>query len=129
MAKSIRSKVKRHHKAIRRKDVYAPVEEARLNKLAARQNGESIPDSPPKRFSFLEKAPSKSIFVQDVPRDVFLSREMSDIPEQDESDMPVDATPLTKLDKQKLFLSRNAFKKKIIAANRAKKRTGKIHKK
>ena len=123
MAKSIRSKIRRFHKSIKRVTTFLPTEEARLDKLARRQNGEAVPDEAPKRFSFLERAPPKEVFVNDVPRDYVR-------PDEEEHVMQVD---LNKEDKMKLFMSRNQFKRRQVAQSRAKKskktRISKISKK
>ncbi len=109
MAKSIRSKVKRFYRSIRRKDIFGPVEEERLQKMAARQAGESVPDAPPKRFSFLERTePPRAVFVNDMPRDTHYK-----VAETDDSAMSVDLS--CKVEKDRLFMSRNQFKKKMIS--------------
>jgi hypothetical protein len=104
MAKSLRSKTKRKYRTLKREQVFAPVEEERLLRLAeAQAQIKSTVDDQSNVTPVQEK---REMPLSDTP--------LASINEtaKDES-MMVDSVPSSKLEKDKLFLSRNQFKKKM----------------
>ncbi|KAI8908588.1 hypothetical protein EDD86DRAFT_247744 [Gorgonomyces haynaldii] len=102
MGHSIRSKSKRKYRAIRRENIHGPVEEERLHKIINK-----IVDKP-KRFAFKSPFAVEQIETQPVeedPKEAPIEEEKL----KTETQMQVE---LSKKDKDKLFLSRNQYKKK-----------------
>lgn len=95
MAKGLRSKIKRKHKATRRSEIYGPAEAARALRLAEKTR--------------VALQGVKSEIVVDSPRD--------------DSCMQVDSkmSVMTKMEKARLMLSRNQYKKLVLKQKKEKR--------
>ncbi|KAJ3125594.1 hypothetical protein HK098_008393 [Nowakowskiella sp. JEL0407] len=106
MAKGLRSKSKRKFKTIRRNEIYAPVEDARTERLAEKQ-------------AALAQAPSvlaEKIETEHLEQNVNM-----------EDDMNVEsATPKSKLEMDRLFLSRRKFKAKVKEEKKQRSKNVKV---
>ncbi|KAI8898705.1 hypothetical protein BC833DRAFT_588643 [Globomyces pollinis-pini] len=96
MGKSIRSKSQRINRAIRRELIHKPNEDKRLARLTEKQKQELV-----------EQLAKEKEVVEDK-----TSEERMDV-------------PLSKVEKQKLFLSRNQYKKRQRAQSKSR-RTGRV---
>ncbi|KAJ3045200.1 hypothetical protein HDV00_011070 [Rhizophlyctis rosea] len=127
MAKGLRSKTKRHFRTIRRQEVFGPVEEARLQRLAQKQ---AEPQPYVEHSKSSTSAPTDTIPAEDsrgrAPADVDTQPEQQPAQEG----MDVDAKPMTKIEKEKFMMTRNAFKKRQKARAKSLKRvsSGKVKK-
>lgn len=130
MAKSIRSKIKRKFRAVKRQNVFLPTEESRLQRVVDFSNGIE-PVIVPKRFSFLVKAPRQRGRQQEELTDEDERNKMDVIEETNEDEklvdkevMMVEDKEMTKVEKMAIMMTRNQFKKKskALAKSKASKR-------
>ncbi|KAI8908835.1 hypothetical protein PhCBS80983_g01040 [Powellomyces hirtus] len=124
MAKGLRSKSMRKNRAIRRETVHGPVEDARLQRLVekeieARKNQEntsmSVEGTEPTPTSTEQSTTDADRGrARDQELETEAATEIMDVDGSTQA-TPAESAPMSKAEKEKLFLSRNAYKKKMKA--------------
>ncbi|KAJ3300576.1 hypothetical protein HK104_009911 [Borealophlyctis nickersoniae] len=141
MAKGLRSKSKRSSKAIRRTNIHGPVEEARLHRLAQKQADAAGTVVSPSAMEVETatatsggdqeergRAPAAAAVVEEADGDEDVKMEVDS---GEAAGTNNTTTPgMTKLEKERLFMTGNAFKKRQKARAKSVKRSkaGKVAK-
>ncbi|KAJ3074920.1 hypothetical protein HK102_005707 [Quaeritorhiza haematococci] len=142
MGKSIRSKSKRRHKAVKREQVFAPVENARLERLAQAQAEAAGAVSMQGVDEEETQQQTEEVVMADEGergrqgrsrKSISNGMDMDSTDGADSADASspsndTDAAQRSKIEKAKLYMSRNQFKKKMRAA-RSKSRGPGVKKK
>ncbi|KAJ3048038.1 hypothetical protein HK097_010931 [Rhizophlyctis rosea] len=132
MAKGLRSKTKRHFRTIRRQEVFGPVEEARLARLAQKQADAALqePIKVHQPSSSTSSSSDHSEPTETEDRGRTPAETTSSSTAANDTAMEVDAAPMTKLEKERFMMTGNAFKRRQKARAKSLKRVtgGKVKK-
>ncbi|KAI9005322.1 hypothetical protein BC832DRAFT_482830 [Gaertneriomyces semiglobifer] len=119
MAKGLRSKSERRNRAALREKVFGPVEQARLDRLVNHLNEHTSAQEATMKID--EPTPQTTEPSEEVERGrtAVVETEKMTMDVDGQASGTVEDRPMTKLQKEKLFMSRNAFKKKMKARGKS----------
>ncbi|KAJ3184827.1 hypothetical protein HDU85_001506 [Gaertneriomyces sp. JEL0708] len=118
MAKGLRSKSERRNRAALREKVFGPVEQARLDRLVNHLNEHTSAQEATMKIDEPTAQTTESTEEVERGRTAVVENEMTmDVDGQTSG--TVEDRPMSKLQKEKLFMSRNAFKKKMKARGKS----------
>ncbi|TPX65044.1 hypothetical protein SpCBS45565_g05428 [Spizellomyces sp. 'palustris'] len=114
MAKGLRSKSMRRNRAVKRETIFGPVETARLERLVQREAAtESATAITTEGLATQEPTHQVSETVDERGRTRETEEAVATMDVDNEEKNQTESKPMTKAEKERLFMSRNAYKKKM----------------